>query len=556
MSESAPLVDLRSDHWKVIRDLLQIYVPDRRVLAFGSRATWTAKEYSDLDLVVLGDEPLTHEVFAALSEGFQDSELPFKVDLVEWSQIDEKLRSVIRRDGVVMQSFEGVRELIGSNSATVASSLRTPRTSTRLDWRSLPLSEAVVVNPSIRLKRGQSYSYVDMASLNPSQSSVRAVSCREFKGGGSRFQTGDTLMARITPCLENGKIARFDSSTPGTTETAHGSTEFLVFRGRPGFSHSPFVNYLARSPIVREFAISQMTGTSGRQRVPTRSFDHLRVLLPPLSEQRDISCILSRLDDKIELNRRMNETLEAMAKAIFKDWFVDFGPVRAKMERRKPYLPSELWSSFPKAFDDKGKPVGWEIKPLDEVADFTNGLALQKFPAMEDDNESLPVLKIAELRGGVTARSGRASRLVPSNYVIVNGDFLFSWSGSLLAKFWTGGEAALNQHLFKVTSDRFPAWFYSQWVYHHLKEFQTIAATKATTMGHIKREHLKQAVVTCPPDNVIATLGRIIEPLITRTIKNSVERSTLANTRDLLLPKLVSGEIRIKDAETIVGQVL
>lgn len=275
-----------------------------------------------------------------------------------------------------------------------------------------------------------------------------------------------------------------------------------------------------------------------------------KLTVPPLPEQRAIAATLGALDDKIELNRKMNATLEAMARALFRDWFVDFGPTRARMEGRPPYLSPDLWPLFPARLDDEGKPEGWEEKPLDDVANFLNGLALQKFPG-EGEPDSLPVIKIAELRNGIAEKSNRASRKVPSQYVIQDGDFLFSWSGSLLAKFWTGGEGALNQHLFKVTSDRYPAWFFSEWVQHHLEEFQTIAASKATTMGHIQRGHLKAAMTICPPDHVIAQLGLIVAPMVDQIIHNDLESRTLAQTRDLLLPRLMSGELRVADVPEV-----
>jgi type I restriction enzyme, S subunit len=285
------------------------------------------------------------------------------------------------------------------------------------------------------------------------------------------------------------------------------------------------------------------------------AFGRMKIDLPRLHEQRAIAATLGALDDKIELNRKVNATLEAMARALFRDWYVDFGPTRAKMAGREPYLSPDLWSLFPDRLDDEGKPEGWEKKPLDEIADFLNGLALQKFPG-EGEADSLPVIKIAELRNGITANSNRASRKVPSQYVIKDGDFLFSWSGSLLAKFWTGSEGALNQHLFKVTSDRYPAWFFSEWVQHHLEEFQIIAASKATTMGHIQRGHLKAAMTICPPDNTIAKLGEVIAPLIDRIVRNELESRTLAQTRDLLLPRLMSGELRVAEEERLVGEVV
>ena len=224
------------------------------------------------------------------------------------------------------------------------------------------------------------------------------------------------------------------------------------------------------------------------------------------------------------------------------------------LEGRAPYLAPELWELFPDSLDDEGKPVGWTRKPLDEVADFLNGLALQKFPASDPD-DSLPVIKISELRGGITSKSSRASRDVPCKYIVRDGDFLFSWSGSLLAKFCTEGEGALNQHLFKVTSEGFPSWFFSQWVHHHLKEFQAIAASKATTIGHIQRRHLKEASAICPPNEVLTLLGQCVSPLVEQTIKSELENQKLVETRDLLLPRLMSGKIRLCDAEKALEAV-
>lgn len=306
-----------------------------------------------------------------------------------------------------------------------------------------------------------------------------------------------------------------------------------------------YIEYLFR--LLRKRLQHENVGTGSVQdNINLQTLERLQFRLPPLPEQRAIAATLGALDDKIELNRKMNATLEAMARALFRDWFVDFGPTRAKAEGRAPYLSPDLWSLFPARLDAEGKPEGWEEKPLDEIADFLNGLALQKFPG-DGETDSLPVIKIAELRNGITANSNRASRKVPSQYMIKDGDFLFSWSGSLLAKFWTGGEGALNQHLFKVTSDRYPAWFFSEWVQHHLEEFQIIAASKATTMGHIQRGHLKAAMTICPPDGTITRLGEAVAPLIDRIVRNELESRTLAQTRDLLLPRMMSGELRVGD---------
>jgi len=420
------------------------------------------------------------------------------------------------------------------------------------EWQEMAFSDAVVVNPGTRLERGNSYPFVDMSVVDASSRCVFASEQRPFDGGGSRFIAGDTLMARITPCLENGKIARYCDRRG---QQAHGSTEFIVIRGRERITDSAFAFYLTKWEEVRGYAVSQMTGTSGRQRVPTSALDHLVVPIPSMSEQSAIAHILGTLDDKIELNRRTNETLEAMARALFKSWFVDFDPVRAKAEGRSPGIPQPLADLFPDRLVDSefGKtPEGWELRSLDLIADFLNGLALQKYPPT--DQHSLPVIKISQLRAGNTNGADRASADLDRNYVVEDGDILFSWSGSLECVLWAGGRGALNQHLFKVTSERYPRWLCYLGVHKHLDDFRHIAAGKATTMGHIQRHHLSDASLAIPPLPLLEALDLIISPIVESLWKRNIESRTLAVLRDTLLPKLISGELRLKDAEKFVGR--
>jgi type I restriction enzyme, S subunit len=276
--------------------------------------------------------------------------------------------------------------------------------------------------------------------------------------------------------------------------------------------------------------------------------------LPPLVVQRAIANILGTLDDKIELNRGLNETLEAMARALFKSWFVDFDPVRAKIKGCDPGLPQSLADLFPDSFEDSelGEiPTEWEIRGLDGIAQFLNGLALQKYPPKE--GRSLPVIKIAQLRAGNTNAADTASGDIQIDYIVDDGDVLFSWSGSLECVLWVGGRGALNQHLFKVTSTDFPKWLYYLWIHQHLSGFRHIAAAKATTLGHIQRHHLSQAKVVLPPRPLLTQATRYIGPLIDVITKNGVQMRTLSALRDSLLPNLISGEIRIEDVRRIVG---
>ena len=417
------------------------------------------------------------------------------------------------------------------------------------DWIELPFSEAVLLNPVTPLKKGSTYPFVDMAAVTVGSRDVTSSEQREFNGSGSRFQDRDTLMARITPCLENGKLARFLS--PTDQKVGHGSTEFIVVRGKPEITDTDFAYYLTISPEIRSFAISQMTGSSGRQRVPTDSLGGIAVLIPSLKEQRKIVKVLRDLDDKIAVNQRMNATLEAMTRTLFQSWFVDFDPVRAKLDGNNPIGINEVTAKlFPNAFQDSSIghiPKGWEIRDLDKIADYLNGLALQKYPP--GDGPTFPVIKIAQLRKGDVIGADRCGTELPKQFIVEDGDVLFSWSGSLEVELWCGGTGALNQHLFKVTSQEFPKWFYYLWTLHHLDEFRLIAASKATTMGHIQRSHITDAKVVVPPRNLLDAMTHTMSPIIDQLIANRIQSRTLAVLRDTLLPKLLSGELSVENLQ-------
>jgi len=248
---------------------------------------------------------------------------------------------------------------------------------------------------------------------------------------------------------------------------------------------------------------------------PLTSLKEIEVPVPPLPEQRAIAGVLSSLDDKIDLLHRQNQTLEALAQTLFRQWFVE------------------------EAEED------WEEKSLDGIADFLNGLACQKFPP-KNDVDKLPVLKIKELRGGISDASDWASTDISDEYIIHNGDVIFSWSGSLLVKIWDGEDCILNQHLFKVTSSEYPKWFYYFWTKSHLQKFSMIAESKSTTMGHIKRSDLSSSMVLIPSPEELKLIDEIIAPMIDKLIVNGQQIRTLEKLRDTLLPRLMSGEVRVQ----------
>ena len=319
-----------------------------------------------------------------------------------------------------------------------------------------------------------------------------------------------------------------------------------------------YLYYFMASNEFREQWASRKGETDMADYVSLTAQRELRISIPDIDDQRVIARALGVLDAKILLNRKITYTLEGLSRALFKSWFVDFDPVQAKRDGRKPRcMDNSVATLFPHHFDDSvlgPVPKGWSIRGLDQVASFLNGLALQKYPPM--DGATLPVVKIAELRTEDTNDSERASLAVPSAYIIDDGDIIFSWSGSLTVVVWCGGKGALNQHLFRVASKDYPKWFYWLWIDYHLPEFQAIAADKATTMGHIKRHHLHDAKVVVPTDDVLRAADAIISKWFDLIVHNKTESRTLARLRDTMLPRLISREIHLRDAEREFEAVL
>jgi type I restriction enzyme S subunit len=291
---------------------------------------------------------------------------------------------------------------------------------------------------------------------------------------------------------------------------------------------------------------------SAQAQIVIGSLENFSVSVPSDKAIQDgISDVLDQLDDRITLLRETNATLEAIAQALFKSWFVDFDPVRAKMAGRAPEGMDEATAAlFPDALEETElgvAPKGWGVQSLDEIATYLNGLALQKFPPTGVDD--LPVIKIAQLRKGDTVGADKAARNIKPEYIIQNGDVLFSWSGSLEVDIWCGGEGALNQHLFKVTSQRYPKWFYYLWTKHHLEHFRQVAASKATTMGHIQRSHLSGAKAFVPSPDVLSSADQLLSPILDRIIAGALHASALSELRDTLLPRLISGQLRLPETQ-------
>ena len=364
----------------------------------------------------------------------------------------------------------------------------------------------------------------------------------------SQLRAGNVLFSMAGVYL--GKTAVVLSKhLPANTNQAVGIVTLDESKADPYFIH-----YSLQSPACRAW-ILRSAAQSAQPNFNLQEIGDLKIPAFPLAQQKEIASVLRILDDRITLLRETNTTLEAIAQALFKSWFVDFDPVHAKMEGRIPEGMDENTARlFPDELEESELglvPKGWRAKPLDTIASFLNGLALQKFPPTGQDD--LPIIKIAQLRKGDSVGADQAARSIKPEYIVQNGDVLFSWSGSLEVEIWCGGEGALNQHLFKVTSDEFPKWFYFLWTRHHLADFRQTAASKATTMGHIQRGHLTTAKVCIPSVAVLEVATSVIGPTIEMIIENSLQAQTLVTLRDTLLPSLISGQFRLPEINAEVA---
>lgn len=258
----------------------------------------------------------------------------------------------------------------------------------------------------------------------------------------------------------------------------------------------------------------------------------INISFPPINEQKKIKKIIKLMDEKIYENTRYIEKLQTLAFTYFKTWFV---------EHEESFHEAET-NADKEITNIKKLPSGWKEESLDKNISFLNGLALQKYPP-ENNASDLPILKIAQLKKGNLTGGGFASNKIPKKYIIRDGDLIFSWSASLIIDIWCGGMAALNQHLFKVSSEVYPAWFQWQWCLFHLHQFQAIAKSKATTMGHIQRKHLTEAKIFVPPHDAMKKYNDIFNPLWERIINCNLETKSLEGLKDALIPKLLTGEI-------------
>ena len=389
---------------------------------------------------------------------------------------------------------------------------------------------------------------------------------------------GDIVVARTGNSTGENYLFNSDEDTVY-------ASYLIRFRINSSAAIPHFVWYTMRSANWWSFVNGSKTG-SAQAGANAKVLGQFSITLPPLPEQKAIAHILGSLDDKIELNRRMNETLEAMAQALFKSWFVDFDPVidnalaagndipeplkakaaarKALGDARKP-LPEDIRQHFPCRFEFTEEmgwiPEGWKTKSLYETATFINGAAF-KNKDFSPTGEGIPVVKIAELKSGISSQTKFTKKIFPNKYLIENDEILYSWSGSpdtsLDVFKWFGGKGWLNQHIFKISTKSEPEKIF---VFNLLRQIKpiliAIATDKQTTgLGHVTIADMKRLFVAYPNKALLSYFYDKGGSLYKKVSTNEKQSRSLSKTRDTLLPKLLSGELRIPDAEKIVEEVL
>ena len=432
------------------------------------------------------------------------------------------------------------------------------------EWKECKLGNVIEVNPLRSLTKSSFAKKVPMDALNVNDRNISYYEETTFKGSGTKFKNGDTLLARITPCLENGKTAFV--SCLKDNEIAFGSTEYIVLSEKKGISDSLFIYYLAREPQFRSYAIGHMEGSSGRQRVPATSVANYEINFPPLSEQQAIAKILGSLDDKIELNRQMNKTLEETAQAIFKSWFVDFDPVKAKAEGRTiEGLSQEIMDLFPDGFEESelGEiPREWKVATLGDVTSYLSrgispkyieegGVLVINQRCIRDNRVSF-----ANARRHDTSKRSIDGRLLELGDVVVNSTGVGTL-GRVAQIEYLEENSIVDSHVTIVRADENIMKKTVLGFELIIRQAEIEALGEGSTgQTELSRQRLGELSLIVPNKAVQDEFVQIVMPIKEKIVANEKENLVLIKLRDSLLPQLISGQIRVGKAEKVTEGVV
>ncbi len=549
-----PKIDIRPDHWEIVRGILQKRVPQYAVWAFGSRAKWTAKQYSDLDLAVITDKPLSLNISANLSDDFSESDLPWRVDVVDWATTSESFRKMIERDKVVVQ--EGGRGWgMGSDHPVV-------RLGNYVDACLGKMLDA-------QKNRGELHPYLGNSNVRWGSFDLEELSAMRFK---------DHEDERYG--IRDGDLIVCEGGEPGRCAIWRGNASMRIQKALHRIrTKARLDNYFLYYWFLRAGSTGELepffTGTTIKH-LTGKALAELRVPLPPIEVQREVARVLKSIDDKIDVNRRINQTLEAMAQATFKSWFVDFDPVKAKIaakaEGRDPLraamsaisgkpeaelnaLPPEALAQlavtaalFPDEMEESelGEiPKGWSSAALSGVADVVMGQSPDG-ETYNDIGNGMPLIN-----GPVEFDLHHPKRIkwtTQPTKACQNGDLIVCVRGSTTGKFVkSDGVYCLGRGVCAIRAHEPRQQPFVDQVYKFSLSNLLLLAT-GSTFPNWSGPTLKNHRILKPAADVIEAYSQLVLPALSQISSNEGHTKSLQILRDTLLPKLLSGELSVAEA--------
>lgn len=384
------------------------------------------------------------------------------------------------------------------------------------------IGDCIECNPIVKLTKGIEYPLIDIDKITVGRKLVTNKETIVYdKQSGCKFQNGDTLMARITPCLENGKMAMVSVPDKGI-----GSTEFFVFRGKKDVTDNEFVYYFLRQQYIRNLAANSMSGASGRQRADLKYIKKIKFDLPTLPTQQKIASILSTYDNLIENNTKRIRLLEQMAENLYKEWFVRFrfpGHENAEMEN--------------------GLPKGWKVEKLFEVADVGYGYAFKSDKFCAGNNQNA-VVRIRDIQDNHT--DTYTDEVCDKKYLIKRNAILVGMDGIFHMCLWNGERAYLNQRVVMLNSKMSDVCNYLLYfsIRPQIKYWEQVIA--GTTVAHLGDKHLRRVKVLVPNQDILRKANKILEEAMNEINNLQRQNKYLTRQRDLLLPRLMSGKLEVK----------
>lgn len=559
-------IDITPEERAIVLRILNEIVPDREVRAFGSRVTGKAKPFSDLDLVVMGDEPLSLETRARLEEAFSESDLPWKVDVLDWAQTEQGFKEAIKENSLPLTETHSTLIRNASNCMNTQYQHLSPN---KLQLASLEeladnATGSIAIGPFGSRMKADCY----VSSGMPVIRGTNLVHGRKWAGDwvyvpleladtmpNCQVNAGDIVFPHRGAIGEVGIVP--DDGNTYLISSSLMKIKLDRTKSEPDFIYYYFSSQAGREEILR---FSSSVGTPGIGQ-PLTSMRQFKIPRFPLQVQKSIASILGALDDKIDLNRRTNETLEAMARALFRDSFVDFGPTRAKMAGQTPYLAPEIWELFPDRLDDEGKPEGWMRSAIGQEVNVVGGSTPSTkkpafwngdiFWATPKDLSSLQNQVLLETERKITEEglSQISSGILPVGTVLLSSRAPIGYTAI------TQVPLAINQGFIamvcqKCLSNTF-VWLWT------LASMETIhQKANGSTFQEISKANFRPIETIVPTPDLLRVFDEKAGFWLKKIVSNETESRSLAQLRDLLLPKLMSGEIRIRDAEKMVADAL